>query len=378
MTHPTVYRIPFNDPRPSDKLTADAMHNLNMILMDKDWAANGSYTRACNRIMRNQCAGANAFLTHTCTAALELCVLLTELSPGDEVIMPSWTFASTANAVILHKGVPVFVDVDPATMNITADLIQEALTSKTKAVIVVHYAGLSCDMDPILELCNNHGLFIIEDAAQAYGSTYKGKPVGVLGDFGAFSFHATKNLTCGEGGAFATSSPIYFQSAEIARDKGTNRAAFLRGLADNYTWQSPGYAAAPSEFSAAILLPQLLRERDITLERLRCWDVYNACLTRCSKDSDGHNGHIFWLKLLGNRSERFINAMATEGSIQISRHFQPLHSSPMGLRFGRAHGNMHATDNAAETLVRFPLYQRLTVDQARLIAETANHIIKRL
>jgi len=309
-------------------------------------------------------------LMHSCTAALEAMFLLLDLQPGDEVILPSFTFTSTANAVVLRGGVPVFIDIDPTTMNLDVSKIEPAITSKTRAVIAVHYAGRVPDMEAINALGRHHGLVVLEDAAQSLGSTHREAPAGTHSALSAISFHDTKNVVAGEAGALVINDEAYIERAEILREKGTNRRAFLDGLTDKYTWIDVGSSLLPSEITAAFLYGQLLETDGINARRRQIWQSYHAGLQRLqdkgvilppqARGSDSLNGHLFYLILPSAqiRSE-FLRRMADK-NVQCTFHYVPLHSAPAGLRFGRAPNGCPLTEDLAARLVRLPLHGRLT------------------
>jgi len=329
-------------------------------------AGDNAQTKACHTILRQQLGAACALLTPSGTAALELAALLADLKPGDEVIMPSFTFSSTANAVVLRGAVPVFVDIRPDTLNIDEKLIAAAITPATRAIVAVHYAGVPCEMDAINELARERGLVVIEDAAQALCSTYRGRQAGALGDMAAFSFHETKNIQCGEGGAFVTNNEKLAFRAEIIREKGTNRSAFFRGQVDKYTWVDIGSSFLANELTAAFLEPQLLAASDLTKQRLDIWQSYHqafAPLEAAGKlrrphvpQHCAHNAHLYFLLLrdLKARTE-FIDDLRQRG-VQSTFHYVPLHSAPAGQRFGRAVGDLRVTDDLSDRLVRLPLW----------------------
>jgi dTDP-4-amino-4,6-dideoxygalactose transaminase len=332
-------------------------------------AGDNAATRAAEAYLRGQIGVAHALLTPSGTAALELAAILADLAVGDEVIMPSYTFSSTANAVVLRGAVPVFIDVRQDTINLDETLIRAAVTDRTRAIMVVHYAGVPCAMDPIQAVADEFGLLVIEDAAQALLSTYKGRPAGALGDMAAFSFHETKNIHCGEGGAFACNDPELGRRAEIVREKGTNRAAFFRGEIDKYTWMDVGSSFLPNELSAAFLKVQLEASQAITDRRRSIWDRYDAALgggqlgneilTPSIPSDCEHNAHIYHLRTasLDQRTALFA-ALRTEG-IQATSHYVPLHSSPAGKRYGRTASAMTNTDRAGDCLLRLPLWTEL-------------------
>ncbi len=339
----------------------------------------GSFTKRCNAWMEEHFSAQKAFLTTSGTTALDMAALLCGLQKGDEVILPSYTFSSTATAVVLCGAVPVFVDIRPDTMNMDERLIEDAITDRTKAVFVMHYAGVSCEMDTILDIAARHNLKVVEDAAQGVMSTYKGRYLGTIGDYGCYSFHETKNFSMGEGGAIIIRDSENNERAEILREKGTNRSRFFRGQVDKYTWVDFGDSYLPSEMNAAYLWGQLEHAEEITADRMHTWNRYREAFAdleaegrielQTIPDEVRHNAHMFYLKLrdLADRS-RFIAHMKENG-ILTTFHYIPLHSSPAGLRFGRFHGEDAWTTRESERLVRLPMYYGMTEeDRERVIA----------
>jgi dTDP-4-amino-4,6-dideoxygalactose transaminase len=310
-----------------------------------------------------------ALLTHSCTAALEMAAILADLGPGDEVIMPSFTFVSTANAVVLRGALPVFVDVRADTLNIDESLIEAAITPRTKAIFVVHYAGVACEMDAIMSLARRHHLLVMEDAAQGLMSSYRGRPLGSIGDLAAISFHETKNVIAGEGGVLLINDPALIARAEIIREKGTNRSQFFRGQVDKYTWVDIGSSYVPGEVAAAFLLAQLEHAAEITEERLTLWALYHEAYQGLESagalrrpmvpDHCRHNAHMYYL-LLSDLSARtrFIEELNKAG-VNTVFHYVPLHSSPAGRKYGRTHGSMTITERYSERLVRMPMWYGL-------------------
>lgn len=333
----------------------------------------GIYTKKCNEWLENRTKSRKALLTTSCTHATEMAAILCGIGPGDEVIMPSYTFVSTADAFVLRGARAVFVDIRPDTMNINEALIEEAITEKTKAIVPVHYAGVSCEMDTIMSLARKYGLSVVEDAAQGIMSTYKGKALGTMGDYGCLSFHETKNYSMGEGGALLIRDADCIEAAEIVREKGTNRSKFFRGEIDKYTWIEAGSSYLPSELNAAYLYAQLLEADAINEARLACWDMYHQCLSRLASEGlidlpvipEGcvHNAHMFYIKLrdLQERT-RFIRFMKEEKQIGVVFHYIPLHTAPAGQKYGRFSGEDRYTTKESERLVRLPMYYGLTPD----------------
>jgi dTDP-4-amino-4,6-dideoxygalactose transaminase len=329
-------------------------------------AGDGPFAKECCRIIKSKINTRHALLTNSCTAALEITSHLMNLRPGDEIIMPSYTFVSTANAYVIKGCTPVFIDIRKDTLNIDESLIESAITNKTKAIVVVHYAGVSCEMHNILEIAKRHNLFVIEDAAQGIIASYKGKPLGSMGDFGCLSFHETKNIHCGEGGALLINNAKYIERAEIIREKGTNRSKFFRGEVDKYKWVDIGSSYLPSELTAAFLSAQLKEAENITKERLRIWNTYheifrdleNAELVRrpIVPKHCKHNGHIYYLLLNKKFCRDSILKKLKANGVNAVFHYQPLHSSPAGLKYGRTECPLDVTDNISERLIRLPMW----------------------
>jgi len=350
------------------------------VLASKKWGGDGQFSKRCASLIEATLCAHTALLTHSGTAALEMAAILAGLEPGDEVIMPSFTFVSTANAVVLRRAIPVFVDIRPDTLNLDERLIEAAITPRTRAVIVVHYAGVCCAMDEINQLASRRGLVVIEDAAQAYLATYRGKPAGALGDMASISFHETKNLVSGEGGAFITNNAEFARRAEIVREKGTDRSRFLRGEVDKYSWIDIGSSYLPSELIAAVLLAQLERQTEITARRLALWNRYHERLSGIESDGRArrpvvppdceHNGHIYYLLLNQGRNRESIIKDLRKHGIVTPFHYVPLHNSPGGLRFGRCCGDLAKTVDLASRLIRLPLHAGLTDGDLDRVCET--------
>ena len=368
-------RIRFNVPT----FAGRELEYVNEALSRSHLSGNGHFTAKCQRFLETTLQQGRALLTHSCTAALEMAAILSEVGPGDEVIMPSWTFSSTANAFALRGAIPVFVDIRPDTLNIDAELIEGAITPKTRAICVVHYAGVGAEMDTIMEIAGRHGLKVIEDAAQGLFAKYKGKPLGTFGHFAAFSFHETKNIISGEGGALVVNDPAAFERSEIIWEKGTNRAQFSRAEVARYTWIDIGSSYLPSDILAAVLYAQLERGEEITSRRVVQWRRYHDLLAGFEKEGTlsrpvvpnaaETNGHIYYV--LANspaRREAAIRSLQGDG-VHVISHYVPLHSAPAGLRFGRAAGAMTHTDDVASRLMRLPLHPQLTDEQQEHAAE---------
>lgn len=366
-------QIPFNKP----SLVGKEFSYLEEALSRGQLSGDGNFTKRCNARISELTGSPTALLTHSCTAALEMAAILCDLKSGDEVIMPSFTFVSTANAVVLRGAIPVFVDIDRQSLNIDVSKIEAAITSRTKAIFAVHYAGFPADMDRLSEVARGHGLVVVEDAAQALGSTYKGRPAGSLGDMAAFSFHETKNIISGEGGSLTINQPDFVERAEIIREKGTNRSRFLRGQVDKYTWVDIGSSFLPGELVAAFLLAQLEEEESIRHTRLSLFDRYHdsfydlgqrerVMLPWWSHDVTG-NGHMFYLMMRSIEDRDALIAHLRQHEITAPFHYVPLHSAPGGRRFGRADSDLPVTDDTYARLIRFPLYFTLGDEIDRVI-----------
>lgn len=337
----------------------------------------GPYTKKCNEWIEKQTGTAKCLLTTSCTHATELSALLAEIKEGDEVIMPSYTFVSTADAFVLRGAKVVFVDVRPDTMNMDEKLVEDAITDRTKAIVVVHYAGVGCEMDTIMDIAKRHQLMVIEDAAQGIMASYKGKALGTIGDFGCFSFHETKNLSMGEGGALLIRDEKYIENAEIFREKGTDRSKYYRGQVDKYRWQNYGSSYLPSDMNAAYLYAQLELAEEITQTRMARWNEYYEELMPLKESGrielpyipEGceHNAHMFYMKTK-DQSERaeLIKYLASK-EIMAVFHYVPLHSAPAGIKFGRFHGEDKYTTVESERLLRLPMFYTLTSDQVEYI-----------
>jgi len=365
--------IPFNKPYMTGMETTHILE----AHANGQLAGNGPFTRRCQHWLEQHTGCSKALLTHSCTSALEMAALLIGLKPDDEVIMPSYTFVSTANAFVLRGAVPVFVDIREDTLNIDETLIEAAITTKTKAIVVVHYAGVSCEMDAIMSLAERHGLFVIEDAAQGVMSAYRGKPLGGIAHLAAFSFHETKNVISGEGGALLINDERFAQRAEILWEKGTNRSSFFRGEVDKYTWVDIGSSFLPGELIAAFLWAQLEHAETITTRRLALWQRYHDAFA--IKEDAGiirrpsiphhckHNAHMYYL-LLNSLDERtaFIAELKTQNIMTVF-HYIPLHQSPAGIKYCRTHGELSHTQSISNRLVRLPLWPGLEDEQSRVI-----------
>ena len=368
-------KIPFNKPY----LTGSELQNIEEAHHCGQLAGDGRFTHLCQRWLEDSLQTHKALLTHSCTAALEMAALLIGIQPGDEVIMPSYTFVSTANAFVLRGGIPVFIDIREDTLNLDEAKIEEAITEKTKAIVPVHYAGVACEMDPILDLAEQYGLRIIEDAAQGIVASYKGKPLGTIGDLGTLSFHETKNIISGEGGALVVNREEFVPPAEIVREKGTNRSQFFRGETDKYTWQSVGSSYLPGELIAAFLWAQLEQAEQISQLRHRLWNQYfeltkqleEAGLLRRPRvpESCQHNAHIYYVLLQQGIDRSMILEQMKAKGVHAVFHYVPLHSSPAGKKFGRVQGKLENTDQLAERLIRLPLWIGMSDSEQERIVE---------
>lgn len=368
-------RIPFNWPH----MTGKELYYIAEAHFNGRLAGDGPYTARCHRLLEERSGSRKALLTHSCTAALEMSALLMDVQPGDEIIMPSYTFVSTANAFVLRGGVPVFVDIRADTLNIDEKLIEAAITPRTRGIAVVHYAGVACEMDAIMEIAARHGLQVVEDAAQGVMASYKGRPLGSIGQLGALSFHETKNVISGEGGALLVNDPALALRAEIIREKGTDRSRFFRGEVDKYTWQDVGSSFLPGELVAAFLWAQLEDAERITQVRLEAWRRYHELLlpleTRGALRRPTvpagceHNAHMYYVLLASGIDRQQVLDALKRAEVSSVFHYVPLHSSPAGRRFGRAHGDLSVTDRESERLIRLPLWVGLTKEKQDRVVE---------
>ena len=346
----------------------------------------GEFTEKCNRWLREKTGAAGVYLTTSCTQALEMAALMTGIKPGDEVILPSYTFVSTANAFAIRGAKLVFVDIRPDTNNIDEKLIEEAITDKTRAIVPVHYAGVGCEMDTILDIARDHGIPVIEDAAQGVMASYKGRALGSMGDLGCFSFHETKNYSMGEGGAILIRDPERTEEAEIIREKGTNRSRFLRGQVDKYSWVSIGSSYLPSDINAAFLLPQLEDADMINNSRLSCWNRYYEDLLPLQEkgfiqlpvipEGCTHNAHMFYVKSADLEERTRLISYLKENGVSAVFHYVPLHSSEAGKKFGTFHGEDRYTTAESNRLLRLPMYYGLEIDEVDHICELISDFYK--
>lgn len=339
----------------------------------------GPFTKKCNAWIENQFNAQKVLLTTSGTSALEMAALLCDLKPNDEVILPSFTFSSTATAFVLAKATPVFVDIRPDTMNIDEKKIEDAITKQTKVICVVHYAGVACEMDTIMDIARRHNLLVVEDAAQGMMSTYKGKALGTIGDFGCYSFHETKNYSMGEGGALVINSSYYNDKAEIIREKGTNRSQFFRGQVAKYNWVDYGSSYLPSDLNAAYLWAQLQVAEEINQNRLTTWNTYNETFTSLSKsgiieiptipDNCVHNAHMYYIKCKNLETRQAFIKFMRNNDILCAFHYVPLHNAPAGLKFGRFVGLDEHTTSDSDRLVRLPMYYDIKENDLRRVIE---------
>ena len=348
--------IPFHIPF----ISGDEVEMVNKVIQSEKVGTNGFYTHACESKLEEITQSPKVLLTSSCTHALEMAALLSDITAGDEVIMPSFNFVSAANAFVLRGAKIVFVDIDPLTMNIDVDCLEAAITNKTRAVLIMHYGGVACDMERIMPIIEKHQLILIEDAAHCIGSNYNGKPLGTFGHFGAFSFHYTKNVHCGEGGALIINREKFVSRAEIIREKGTNRKQFFEGIVDKYTWVDIGSSYLMSEMSAAFLWAQLAHLDKITERRLFLWNNYKDNVEKLGLPSmpvsDSNNGHIFYIKCKNGEQRSALIANLKAQGIQAHFHYVPLHLSTAGMNFGRFSGIDKYTSIESNRLLRLPLY----------------------
>lgn len=366
-------RIPFNRPY----MTGKELYYIAEAKFGNILAGDGPFTKRCHEWLEHYTGCNKALLTHSCTAGLEMAALLLDILPGDEVIMPSYTFVSTANAFVLRGGVPVFVDIREDTLNLDERLIEAAVTPRTRAIVPVHYAGVACEMDAILTVARRHGLKVIEDAAQGVMASYKGRVLGSIGDLAAYSFHETKNVISGEGGALLVNDPTMANRAEVIREKGTDRSRFFRGEVDKYTWQEVGSSFLPGELVAAFLWAQFEEAQSITNERLTIWQLYhellapfeqNGLLRRPIIPADcQHNAHMYYVLLPSEIDRQQILCEFKKNGINSVFHYVPLHSSPGGQRYGRTHEGLEVTIRQSERLVRLPLWVGLSPEQQECV-----------
>ena len=374
--------IPFNKPF----IVGKELYYIAQAVQSGHLSGDGVFTRKCNAWLEQKTGARKALLTHSCTAALEMAAILCNIQAGDEFIVPSYTFVSTVNAFVLRGGVPIFVDIRPDTMNIDETKIEEAITPKTKAIVPVHYAGVGCEMDTIMDIARRHQLLVVEDAAQGVDATYQGRALGSIGDLGCFSFHETKNFISGEGGALVINNQDFLERAEIIREKGTNRSQFFRGMVDKYTWVDIGSSYLPSEVVAAFLYAQLEEAEKITAKRLELWNAYfrllkpleDAGFLRLPVIPDGcrHNAHMFYI-LLENLEirTRLIEAMKAQ-DIHPVFHYVPLHNAPKGIEATGKKVSLPVTEEYADRLLRLPMYYELTIEEVSRIVRVIQDFLQ--
>lgn len=346
----------------------------------------GQFTKKCNKWFEDKTGAAKVLLTTSCTHATELAALLLDIQPGDEVIMPAYTFVSTADAFVLRRATAVFVDINPKTMNIDENLIEDAITEKTKAIVPVHYAGVSCEMDKIMEIAKKHNLYVVEDAAQGVMSTYKGKALGTIGDYGCYSFHETKNYSMGEGGALLIRDGKNAELAEIIREKGTNRSKFFRGQIDKYTWVEAGSSYLPSDMNAAYLWAQLQKADEINENRLQSWNRYYEGLKDLEEAGKielpyipeycEHNAHMFYIKAKDLEERSALISYLKENGVTAVFHYIPLHTAPAGKEYGRFHGEDKYTTKESERIIRLPMYYELDEQDAKKVMDLIHTFYK--
>lgn len=375
-------RISFNKPH----LTGKELHYISEAHALGQLSGDGPFTKRCNAWLEQQTSCNKALLTHSCTAALDMAAILADIAPGDEIIMPSYTFSSTANAFVLRGGSPVFVDIRPDTLNIDETKIESAITPRTKAIVPVHYAGVSCEMDAIIAIADRHHLLVIEDAAQGVRSEYKGNPLGSIGHLGCLSFHETKNIIAGEGGALLINDARFIERAEIIREKGTNRSKFFRGEVDKYTWVDIGSSYLPGEIVAAFLWAQMEDAEQITRKRLVIWASYYEALLSLAREGIlrlpivptecKHNAHMFYVLFKSLEMRTRAIEFLKQHDITTVFHYVPLHSSPAGVRFGRTDGDMTVTNDTSDRLLRLPLYYDMSESDTQRVIETLIAFLK--
>lgn len=368
--------IPFNRPY----MTGREMMYITQAHLNGHLSGDGPFTSQCHQWLAAHAGSVKALLTHSCTAALEMAALLLDIRPGDEVILPSYTFVSTANAFVLRGATPVFVDIRADTLNLNERLVEGALTSRTRAIIPVHYAGVGCDMDALMAIADRADVKVVEDAAQGVMATYKGRALGSIGHLGAYSFHETKNVICGEGGALLVNDGRYANDAEIIREKGTDRKQFSRGEIDKYTWQMPGSSFLPSELTAAFLWAQLEHATELTAKRLTIWNRYHALLEDAQEAGElrrptipvecEHNAHMYYVLLADDVDRQAVLGKLKIAGVNAVFHYVPLHSSPFGLQCGRKSGDLSVTNSLSGRIIRLPMWIGLDVTlQHRVVAE---------
>jgi dTDP-4-amino-4,6-dideoxygalactose transaminase len=377
-------KIPFNKPFIAGK---ELFYIAQAVIENNHTAGDGPFTKKCQGWLEERLGCRKVLLTHSCTAALEMSAILADIEPGDEIIMPSYTFVSTASSFVLRGGVPVFIDIRPDTLNINENMIEAALTARTRAILPVHYAGISCEMDIIMDIAGRHNLFVIEDAAQGIMSTYKGRPLGSIGHFGACSFHETKNIISGEGGALLINDEKFIERAEIIREKGTNRSKFFRGQVDKYTWVDVGSSYLPSDIIAAFLYAQMENADQIIAKRNLLYALYMEDLRPLAEkgyiqlpfilDDCCSNGHIFYIITRSLKERTELAQFLKDQDIMAVFHYVPLHSSPAGKLYGRTNGTLEVTERVSDCLLRLPLYYEMRDDDVHSVTGKIRNFYKR-
>ncbi len=377
-------KIPFNKPFIAGK---ELFYIAQAVIENNHTAGDGPFTKKCQAWLEERLSCRKVLLTHSCTAALEMSAILADIEPGDEIIMPSYTFVSTANSFVLRGGVPVFIDIRPDTLNINENMIEAALTARTRAILPVHYAGISCEMDIIMDIAGRHNLFVIEDAAQGIMSTYKGRPLGSIGHFGACSFHETKNIISGEGGALLINDEKFVERAEIIREKGTNRSKFFRGQVDKYTWVDVGSSYLPSDIIAAFLYAQMENADQIIAKRNLLYALYMEDLRPLAEkgyiqlpfilNDCCSNGHIFYIITRSFKERTELAQFLKDQDIMAVFHYVPLHSSPAGKLYGRTNGTLEVTERVSDCLLRLPLYYEMRDDDVHSVTGEIRNFYKR-
>jgi dTDP-4-amino-4,6-dideoxygalactose transaminase len=377
-------KIPFNKPFIAGK---ELFYIAQAVIENNHTAGDGPFTKKCQAWLEERLGCRKVLLTHSCTAALEMSAILADIEPGDEIIMPSYTFVSTANSFVLRGGVPVFIDIRPDTLNINENMIEAALTARTMAILPVHYAGISCEMDIIMDIAGRHNLFVIEDAAQGIMSTYKGRLLGSIGHFGACSFHETKNIISGEGGALLINDEKFVERAEIIREKGTNRSKFFRGQVDKYTWVDVGSSYLPSDIIAAFLYAQMENADQIIAKRNLLYALYMEDLWPLAEkgyiqlpfilNDCCSNGHIFFIITRSLKERTELAQFLKDQDIMAVFHYVPLHSSPAGKLYGRTNGTLEVTERISDCLLRLPLYYEMSDDDVHSVTGEIRNFYKR-
>jgi len=374
--------INFNNP----VVTGNKFPNYMKLSKLKHYSANGYFTKKCQQWLIKNIKCKEALLVQSCTSALEMCALLLNIKKGDEIIMPSYTFVSTANAFVLRGGIPIFIDIDTKTLNIDTGKIEKAITEKTKAIVAVHYAGVSCDMDLILKIAKKHKLYVIEDAAQAILSSYKGRPLGSIGDLGTISFHDSKNIHCGEGGALLINNKKFIKRAKILRDKGTNRDDFNQNIVKKYTWVDIGSSYGLSELNAAFLYPQLLKAKSIIKNRIKIWNNYHHLFFELDREKKivrpkipnyaKNNAHIYYLIIKKSIRDKLISFLKSENIISLF-HYMPLHATSFFKKKFKKKCKLSNTDQISKSLIRLPLHEKLTVFEQKKIKNKIKFFINK-